>query len=314
MFNFDKNNSERYITINLAKGDQCLNNKEQNYSIIYNISCDESVNFTLNLEDFNPDNCVNIIQGKSKEACGILSSSSVQNFLMKYKLYIGISFIAVGIYLGFFGAYFIHMTIVFLMEIFVIIIMFKILMILDIGGITILIICGIIIIEIGILSYMLEVRMEIFIGLVGGIFGFILGTIIYDFIGIYFSNNITYYILIFIGIGIFGVLGYIYRKLISIIGTTTIGSYLIIRGLSYVLDGYLPYIDESIIRELISRGFDSDFKISGLYYIYLLILAFLITVGILVQNHMNKDKSDNDYKNIVKNFNEAIKELNDTIV
>ena len=123
MFNFDKNNSEKYITINLAKGDQCLNNKEQNYSIIYNISCDESVNFTLNLEDFSPDKCVNIIQGKSKEACGILSSSSVQNFLMKYKLYIGLSFIAVGIYLGFFGAYFIHMTIVFLMEIFVIIIM-----------------------------------------------------------------------------------------------------------------------------------------------------------------------------------------------
>ena len=156
--------------------------------------------------------------------------------------------------------------------------------------------------------------MEIFIGLVGGIFGFILGTIIYDFIGIYFRNNIAYYILIFIGIGIFGVLGYIYRKLISIIGTTTIGSYLIIRGLSYVLDGYLPYIDESIIKELISRGFDSDFKISGLYYIYLLILAFLITVGILVQNHLNKNKSDDDYKNIVKNFNEAIKELNDTIV
>ena len=200
MFNFDKNNSEKYITINLAKGDQCLNNKEQNYSIIYNISCDESVNFTLNLEDFSPDKCVNIIQGKSKEACGILSSSSVQNFLMKYKLYIGLSFIAVGIYLGFFGAYFIHMTIVFLMEIFVIIIMFKILMIIDIGGITILIICGIIIIEIGILSYMLEVRMEIFIGLVGGIFGFILGTIIYDFIGIYFRNNITYYILIFIAL------------------------------------------------------------------------------------------------------------------
>ena len=314
MFNFDKNNSEKYITINLAKGDQCLNNKEQNYSIIYNISCDESVNFTLNLEDFNPDKCVNIIQGKSKEACGILSRSSVQNFLMKYKLYIGLSFIAVGIYLGFFGAYFIHMTIVFLMEIFVIIIMFKILMIIDIGGITILIICGIIIIEIGILSYMLEVRMEIFIGLVGGIFGFILGTIIYDFIGIYFRNNIAYYILIFIGIGIFGVLGYIYRKLISIIGTTTIGSYLIIRGLSYVLDGYLPYIDESIIKELISRGFDSDFKISGLYYIYLLILAFLITTGILVQNYLNKNKSDDDYKNIVKNFNEAIKELNDTIV
>ena len=178
----------------------------------------------------------------------------------------------------------------------------------NVGFNTVMIICYIIVlIAVGVIGYFLEIKLQIFIGLIGGFCGFIFGYIVYDFFLIKYANDILFYSLLVVLIIIFGILSYKYRKVIAIIGTTIIGSYVTIKGLSFILINVIPYVDETIIKEMIDKEVNAD--IAATLYIYGVILAFLFILGIIFQSYLNKDKNDSDYTIEKENVEKEVNDL-----
>ena len=122
-----------------------------------------------------------------------------------------------------------------------------------------------------------------------------------------YANDILFYSLLVVLIIIFGILSYKYRKVIAIIGTTIIGSYVTIKGLSFILINVIPYVDETIIKEMIDKEVNAD--IAATLYIYGVILAFLFILGIIFQCYLNKDKNDSDYTIEKENVEKEVNDL-----
>lgn len=103
-------NATQGFQIKLNSGDQCASNKTQNYSIIYEMKCNDNADvkagtFNLtNAEDFDKSKCENILRFKSKDACPQANFYAIWQFLQKYKIFFGAALIIIGLFEVFLGA------------------------------------------------------------------------------------------------------------------------------------------------------------------------------------------------------------------
>jgi len=118
----------------------------------------------------------------------------------------------------------------------------------------------------------------------GGLFGFAIGFVIFNVALRYIQSNPTAVFWCSIGACIIlgCVIGFIWEEEISIISTSVVGAYAIIRGISIMAGGF-P--DERQVYELAQKGEWGQVNIllTPIVYAYLAGFAVLATVGMIIQ-------------------------------
>jgi len=187
-------------------------------------------------------------------ACPKLNYYILSHFFEKYKSFMGLIIIAVGVFLLIFGAKFLKVT-MFLAGILasltaITLIVFNFFTVNS--DTTVWIILGVsLCIGLG-LSYAFINLFKIFIMIIGGYGGYTLGIFLYQFVldFIHASPDVVYWVTIIICVVICAFLALWATKHVLIIGTCVTGGYAIVRGASLYL-GNFP--SENIIIDLIKR-------------------------------------------------------------
>jgi hypothetical protein len=223
----------------------------------------------LNKEEVAVDKCKNVIRGKTLEgkiinfiyfkyhnylACPKLNYYILSYFFEKYKNFLGLIIIVVGIFLLVFGAKFLKVT-MFIAGIIgsLTIITLLVFNLFTVSSDTTVWIILAVSVCIGLgLSYALINLFKLFVMIVGGYMGYTLGIFLYQFVlnFIHGSPEVIFWVTIIICIVLCAALALWATKHVLIIGTCITGGYAIVRGASLYL-GNFP--SENIIIDLIKR-------------------------------------------------------------
>ena len=298
---------ENGVKITLVDGDFCKDSK--NYSIIYNIKCneDEDDYNILNSNDFDDkDLCQKTLYLESKYGCPQLSIYNIYKFIHDNKIIFCITLLAIGIVLCFFGKKFIYATIFIFSSIICIFIIFMFVfnVVLPKGievDDTVLIIVLIVSFIPGIGIGFLIIKHQHFLlaCILGGVSGFFLAIFVYDLLlnHLDFANKLllkilVYVIVILICVGI----GYLSIEHLKILATSFVGSYLIVRAPTLFLDKFPNetemanyFTDDEKLRDL---GDDKDVLVKLI--LFLICWIFFSILGIYVQYKMWDRKKDKD--------------------
>ena len=309
---FEIENNDK-VKLYLSAGEKNAN-IDKNYLVNVEIECNETINDFILKEkptfDINNDHILNI-KGISKHAC-VIKDKYGKDIGLVGRIIVGIVLLGVGVYVGIFG-YRGRKIGIFLVCISGLV--FGSLIILNLFDVTNLIIKIIVMVVFGLVGVGLSIFfvykqkfLKFYMILVGGITGYILSITINDlFISLIDTEHQKIIriviIVVFIVIGV--ICGIFLTKGTFIVGTSIIGSYCLMRALSFFLYDVVPFVDELKIYDLAKHG--NYEKISemvvGLFLIYPSLLLVFIVVTIIVQIKLNPKWRDvEDYKLLEKNF------------
>lgn len=297
--------SQRQVTYYLAAGDKCKF-QDTNYKVTIQLYCDNSTDFKLlkSEDQFDPySKCDLTIEAKSKYACG------EENEINQYSIFLGILLSICGFITAFFGYH--EIGIYFVNILLSLIISYIIIMIFEFPPLAVIIIIIIIFLLLAIGFSIIVTKnkkkfMRIYTLLIGGACGYGIGDLIVTlFIAIINTEyqKLIRYIIIIILIIIGCVIGFFLYYYIVIIGTSIIGSYCLMRGISFFLINEVYFIDEITVSTLASsKNFDKIKEmIWGIYLIYPCMLIVFIIVSIIVQIKLNPNWKDLNYKELDEN-------------
>jgi len=295
--------TKRIVKMYLSAGDICKDDIK--YKVEIELVCSPSI--PLELDDFKftlGETCDIKIHGHSSEACGI--HNKYWTDLEGLRVTNGIVLLVGGTFLAIFGYYWLNIGI-FLVCIsgglasgFLLIILF------GFEKIGIVIVIIIIFLILGILLAIFFTKKKdnrkYYMLLVGGLCGFAIATVLNNsfitLINTSYQKLIRFIIMaILVAVGI--ILGWKLPKEICIMGTSIIGSYGMMRGLSMFLYKQVEFLNELKIFDLTKTGnFEKIMELmSGWFYIYPIMLIIFIAVTITIQIKINPKKNDiDDYK------------------
>ena len=309
---FEIENNDK-VKLYLSAGEKNAN-INKNYLVNVEIECNATINDFILKEkptfDINNDHILNI-KGISKHAC-VIKDKYGKDIGLVGRIIVGIVLLGVGVYVGIFG-YRGRKIGIFLVCISGLV--FGSLIILNLFDVTNLVIKIIVMVVFGLVGVGLSIFfvykqkfLKFYMILVGGITGYILSITINDlFISLIDTEHQKIIriviIVVFIVIGV--ICGIFLTKGTFIVGTSIIGSYCLMRALSFFLYDVVPFVDELKIYDLAKHG--NYEKISemvvGLFLIYPSLLLVFIVVTIIVQIKLNPKWRDvEDYKLLEKNF------------
>jgi hypothetical protein len=196
------------------------------------------------------------IMAKSKQGCVLSNYYAVAAFIKTYKWIFFIIGLVVGFFLTFLGSKIYTITLILTAVIATIGGIFALLFIFiglhqipDWAMWLILVLSIIISIAVGYLFYKMK---KVFLGVLGGLTGYMVGLTVYTFVLRYIKSNPT--VVFYVTIVVFIILGFLFayflEKHLIITATTFIGSYLTIRAASLVIGGFPS---ESEIVDLMKR-------------------------------------------------------------
>ena len=242
----DETNNTIGLKMSLAKGELCPWKEGKYFQITYEIKCNASENqMVLKFEDIEIEQCSYIIQGESAYACPVNDYYRLQQFFESNKYTISFVIIIVGILIALFGKKLFKLIAVLLVAIIIVAVVGIFVVDLIKGWFkeesSIWITLGITFIVGLIIGITLLKCIDATFFLVGAGFGYIIGSVIYEVIMLYvkWDAKIVYWITIILFIIIFGLLGIWVEILVTIVATSFIGSYAIIRGFSFIF-GHFP--------------------------------------------------------------------------
>lgn len=309
---FEIENNDK-VKLYLSAGEKNAN-INKNYLVNVEIECNATINDFILKEkptfDINNDHILNI-KGISKHAC-VIKDKYGKDIGLVGRIIVGVVLLGVGVYVGIFG-YRGRKIGIFLVCISGLV--FGSLIILNLFDVTNLVIKIIVMVVFGLVGVGLSIFfvykqkfLKFYMILVGGITGYILSITINDlFISLIDTEHQKIIriviIVVFIVIGV--ICGIFLTKGTFIVGTSIIGSYCLMRALSFFLYDVVPFVDELKIYDLAKHG--NYEKISemvvGLFLIYPSLLLVFIVVTIIVQIKLNPKWRDvEDYKLLEKNF------------
>lgn len=301
------------VKIYLSSGEK-NKNKNENYLVNIEISCNQTINEfqTANISDFNPDNDYTLnIKGKCKQAC-VIKDKYGKDIGLVGRIIAGIILLGVGVYIGFFGyrgrkvGIFLVCTAGFVFLATIILNLF------NETDLTIKIIVmflfGLAGIGLSIFFVYKQKYLKFYMILVGGITGYVLARTINDlFISLIDTEHLKLIriivIIVFVVVGV--IFGIFLTKGTFIVGTSIIGSYCLMRSMSFFLYDIASFIDELKIYDLATHGnYDKIAEmIWGLFLIYPSMLLVFIIATIIVQIKINPGWRDvEDYKLLEKEF------------
>ena len=302
------NSIENAIELHLAKGDKCLNDSSQNYSFVIKLHCNVKEYKFIGINDYNPNYTCNFeMKAYSKYACGNKDVFVKSEFLKSYRIYLGIGFCIIGLIIGILGYRNLNIGIILVCVISCpIALKYLIYDLFDINdkvALYVIFVIGLIIG--GVIAYLLTRRKKyrkIYMCIIGGIFGYLIGTFLYDvlFTLIETSSQKLIYYLILVIFTIGGVIsGIFFAKITCIIGTSTLGGYSFMRGISLFLLNVVEYFDETKIFIYAKTGNYEKIgeMIGAKFYIYPAIWIVFTIIFILIQSKINPKINDiDDYK------------------
>ena len=299
-----KENQIDVLTLNFPKGNYCNEQKTKNYSVSFQITCDKSLegkDIDINMTILNESECEHIITGKSPLVCEQPYYFVVTKSFTEYNYVFSTLMIITGLFLCFLASRFPYATILVICPLAVMIFLsncvFGFARISYIWAFVGVLIGSLVLGLILAIYIIIKEKKNVFGPILGGTVGFVATGICYNILLKYIYSNaaVVYWLTMLvcvIGLAIFGNELYDY---FIILGTSSIGAYGIIRGLGFIVHGFLS---ESIILELITRGETNLLEEMNSYFVYLYILGFIIFLGIgaLIQyKFFKRDGEDNPH-------------------
>lgn len=235
------------LKISLSKGESCPWKEGKFFKITYEIKCinDTKNQMILNFEDMELEQCNYIIKGESTYACPVNDYYRLKQFFESNKIVFAFVTIISGIVIALFGKKLFKVIAILLVAIIIVAVVGIFVVDLIKGWFkeekSIWITLGITFIVGLIIGVTLLKCLDATFFLVGAGFGYIIGSVIYEVIMLYvtWDAKIVYWVTIIIFIILFGLLGIWVEILVTIVATSFIGSYAIIRGISFVC-GHFP--------------------------------------------------------------------------
>lgn len=300
------------IRLDLPEGEICKSDANKKYQTIVELKCDESQEvpiFTNNV--FDSKICENKIYGVSKAACPKYDVYGLWNSILNNKYIFGSILILLGAFFCFVGENFLKITQVIagaaLTLILVLYFIFNFTSIIMGTWVFWLVIVLAFALG-GLVGYFMS-KISWLPGLVFGfLLGFVLGFVVFNIALKFIASNsiIVFWTSMVICIILGCLLGYYKEEEISIISTSVVGAYGIIRGISIMAGGF-P--DERQVYELSSKGEWDQLSniLTGVVYAYLAGLIVLAILGMYVQFKYfydgSKKKDEKKDDGLVKNEN-----------
>ena len=293
-----ENKTVSVLKMEFEEGDEFI--EGGNYKTIIHLECNKEKDLELNFSQFNINIKQNEIYGKSKHACPINHYYILEFIMNQSPLVTCICACIFGFFLVFFGAKAVKITVILITTLAVVIagslFIFGVFTIET--EISIFIILGILVVIGIIVGCLLIKAVKIFIIVLGVSLGFTVSTFVYDAILplIDFDAKMLYYITVIGCCILFALIALCVVKHVLIFGTSIIGGYLVIRGISFVVGNY-P--NESQLFDLIKHEECEQFENISNKYVYLYLGGWILLsiIGIIVQyNHYSDDKEEKKYK------------------
>ena len=303
------NSNETSIILHLAKGDQCLKDNLTNYSFTIKLICDNTKEFEFpKINNYDPRSTCNFdLEAYSKYACGDNDAYAKSKILNEYRIAFGIGFCIIGLFIGILGYRNLNFGIILVCVVSCpIVLRYLIYESFNIeNAIALYVISTIGLIIGGVISYLLTRRKKyrkIYMCIIGGIFGYLIGKFLYDVLITLIettSQKLIYYLVLVIFTIIGVVSGIFFAKITCIIGTSTLGGYSFMRGISLFLSKVVEYFDENKVFDYARTGNYEQIgeMIGAKFYIYPAMWIVFTIVFILIQNKINPKINDiDDYK------------------
>ena len=295
--------NSKNLTISLPEGEKCKSDSNKNYKVELSFECDdddsadiddEKENFKNNLK-LNVNGCKIVVSSKTVYACPLNNYYIFERIFKKYKIPSVIFICLMGLFLAFFGAKVIKVTVLLLGAlVFCVVALSAVYSVFSISNENTMLIVMAVAFCIGLaLGFLLLKLVKLFIIILGGACGYTLGLAVYAILkdkNLNIEEDHLYYGTLVVCILLCALISLCLVKHVLIFGTSIIGGYLVIKGISLVL-GHLP--NESRIVDLVKKKeFDQLDEIlnddRALYY-YLGWLVIII-IGVCVQYRNNKDE------------------------
>ena len=256
-----------------------------------------------------------MIKGKCKQAC-VIEDKYGTDIGLAGRIIAGIILLGVGVYIGIFGyrgrkvGMFLVCTAGFVLLAKIILSLFDATNLAV--NIVIMILFGFLGIGLSIFFVKKQKYLKIYMILVGGITGYVIGDTINNlFIALIDTSQqkLIQILVIVLCIIIGVVVGIFVPKGTYIVGTSVIGSYCLMRALSFFLYSVVPFVDELKIYDLAKHGNYEKIAemILSLFLIYPSLLVVFIVITIFVQFKLNpKWKDVEDYKLLEQDFDKPI--------
>ena len=302
----DEDDGKTGIKIRLAEGDKC--SSDRNHLTILKIYCDENYSKneefekSLNYSEFNPDGCTHYITARSIYGCALNDWYLLRKMMKEHNYIFATVLILLGLFFALFGKKFEVWTIVLVFGIVVcyfvtvIILSFIPSLIQTEQNLWILLAVGFI--AGAIIGFILRKKLTLLAVLVGATAGYSVAEFVYQFISGFITANPTvlYWVVFGICVLLGGLAGYWAVQAVIIIGTSVIGGYIAMRGLTTIFDNYMELAEFS---DLAKNGEYEQLKDirNGWVYAYLGFWLVVSVFGIYYQcRRHKKSNSGNEEK------------------
>ena len=304
------NVDDNKVYLYLSEGDECLLDSNKKYKIDITLTCSENETFIIYEQNFDPNSTCNLnFKAYTKCACKI---EKYEDIFDGIEIISGIVLIILGSLIGILGYKEIRIGLFIVCFVgsislgFILIIIFDSFTqsIVDFVVEGIFAICGI-----GLFIFLIKKNKKVYARfymiIVGGACGLPIGFLVYKlsfaFIDTLYQKEMNIIIIVaFIAIGI--ILGIIAPKYTCIIGSSILGGYLIMRGISlflYLLE-VVEFINEVKIYDLARSGnYDKISEmILGPFLVYPAMLIVFIIILIIIQIKLNPNWKEGSYKDL----------------
>ncbi len=265
------------VKVVLNPGETCKSNADKKYQVTWEIICDpKGKNGKLEVTNNSdltsiinkPDKCEVTIKATSIHGCTLSNYYAVSAFIRANKIIFCIVFLVIGLFLNFLGSKIISITLFItaffstILSVFLIVFgMFGASKVSN-GIMWVILSCSIIL---GVcVAYLFYKFRKAFYATLGGVTGYFVGLILYNFVFRHIQSHpaVVYWVVIVVCIGL-GVLFAIFlQKHLIIIATSILGSYIIIKGASFIILGFPE--EGQVIDLICRREFDQLSKVKEL--------------------------------------------------
>ncbi len=301
------------VKLVLAQGEKCEYDPNKKYEVTVELTCDNDNEYTFKgINSKDPSQTCNFeLKANSKYACGVKDKYYAGLFMNG--IMSGIILLLGGLVLAIFGYKFLRFTI-FLVCIcgsgFLAFLLFLPVFessnkILFYVLVSLFIILGFII------AFLLTRKfkyLSIYMSIIGGVCGALVGWILYlAFISLINTSyqKVLFYVIIILFCGLGVVCGIFFVRNTCVAGTSAIGAYGIMRGLSLFLESKIKYVDERQIFDCAKTGNYAKIGeiIHAEFYIYPALFIVFTVICSIIQFRINpKIDEVDDYKDLEDQF------------
>lgn len=293
-------------------GERCT--EEKNYTLTWNILCDHSLaEGELRIREPNRisfDDCSSNIWAYSLHGCTLSNYYAVSSFIMRHYIIFFIIFVIAGLFLDFLGSKILKCTLVitaFVVSIGgIFFLLFSVVGLKEVSNTMMWVILACSVVLAVIVAFLFLKFIKVFYIALGVIMGYAVGLVLYNFVlsNVHNHAELLYWLSLVLCV-LAGVLVALFaHKHLVILATSITGSYITVRGISFVA-GSFP--NEAEVTDLIARKEygQLDDLMTWRVYLYMVGFAILLVVGLFYQY---KNYSEEDEKKLLDKDGEELHE------